>query len=444
MKGCIGIRQENKDITEQRAALTPAHVHKLVREHQIRVLVEPAQNRIFPDTEFRKAGAAITDNLKECNIIFGVKEVPVFSLLPGQNYFFFSHTIKGQPYNMPMLKSLLDLRNTLLDYELVTGPDDRRLIFFGKFAGYAGMIDSLWSLGMRLQWEGFDTPFSEIRQALNYENLNQAKAEIEQAGKKIEKNGLPPELVPFICGFTGYGHVSQGAQEIFDYLPHEKIPASDLVNFMQKKKFSDRKVYKVVFGESDMVQLKKSSDEFDLQDYYEHPEKYQSIFRKYLPHLTVLINGIYWEPRYPKLVTRQFLKNWFEREAHPRLRVIGDITCDINGSIECTMKATNSRNPIYVYNPFTDSIQDGHEGQGVVVLAVDKLPSELPREASDTFGEALLPFVPELAHADFSLPYDQLTLPKSISGAIIVHRGHLTPGFRYLSSYLKKEMNYSR
>ncbi|RQW02100.1 MAG: hypothetical protein EH225_08970, partial [Calditrichaeota bacterium] len=288
MKGCIGIRKENKDFTEQRAPLTPDQVHKLIQKDGLRILVELAENRIFKDDEYVKSGAVLSKNLKECNIVLGVKEIPISSLLPGQNYFFFSHTIKGQAYNMPMLKSFLDLRNTLIDYELVTDREEKRLIFFGKFAGYAGMIDSLWALGLRLGWEGIETSFSSIRQALHYHNLEEAKSSIQQAGKVIEKRGLPPQLVPLICGFAGYGHVSQGAQEVFDVLPHEGIQAGELSDFMQKKQFSDKKLYKVVFSESDMVQPRDKSTTFHLQDYYDNPEKYESIFKSYLPHLTVL------------------------------------------------------------------------------------------------------------------------------------------------------------
>ncbi len=433
----IGIRKEDKDTTEKRAPLTPAHVEKLIREFQVEVVVEPSPQRIFSDSEYRQAGAIISDDLGDCNIIFGVKEIPSHNFLPKHTYCFFSHTIKGQDYNMPMLKRMLDLRDTLIDYEKVTDENGRRLIFFGRFAGYAGMIDTLWAFGQRLKWEKIDTPFAEIKQALNYPSLEAAKQAVREVGEKIARDGIPNALLPLICGFAGYGQVSQGAQEIFDLLPVEEIPAQELAAFVQKGDFSPNKVYKVVFKESDMVRPKNPQDAFELQDYYRHPEKYQGRFEEYLPYLTILVNGIYWEPKYPRLVTKRYLKQMFADGKQPRLRVIGDITCDIEGSIECNLKATKSTNPIYVYDPQKETIRDGYEGHGPVVLAVDKLPSELPREASATFGEALLPFVPALAKADYNVPFPQLDIPPEFKRAVIAHDGQLTPDYKYLKEFLK-------
>jgi alanine dehydrogenase len=438
MEGCIGIRQENKDLTERRAALTPKQVKKLVEIERIRVIVEPADWRIFSDEQFREAGAEISSDLSECNIIFGVKEIPLKDLMPGMVYCFFSHTIKGQSYNMPMLKRILDLRDTLLDYELVTNEEGRRLIFFGDYAGYAGMVDSLWALGLRLQSEGIPNPFLKISQTTRYENLDQIKSVLEDVTAQIRREGLPEEITPLICGFSGYGRVSQGAQQIYDILPVEQLQPSQLEHFFRNKSWSRNKVYKVEFREEDLVQPRDSSSSFDLQVYYDYPEKYQSIFERYLPYLTILINGIYWEPRYPRLVTLDYLKQRFKIEHQPRLRVIGDITCDVNGSIECTVKATNSRNPIYVYNPLNNSVRDGYEGQGVIILAVDKLPSELPLEASRTFGKALFPFVPALARADFRQSLDRIRLPQEFCRAIIAHQGQLTPDYKYLGDLIKK------
>jgi len=305
MVGIIGIRREDKDSTEKRAPLTPAQVKKLIQKHQIVIKIQNSNNRIFKDNDYVDAGAILVSQLEDCNIIFGVKEIPSGLLFPQQAYCFFSHTIKGQSYNLPMLKRMLDLRNTLMDYEMVTDEAGRRLIFFGRYAGYAGMIDVLWSLGLRLKWEGFETPFASVLQAFKYASLSEAKNSVKQIGHKIAKDGISQELVPFICGFAGYGQVSQGAQEIFDLLPHENIPACRLITFMNKGDFSNKKLYKVVFKESDMVVPKNTGKKFDLQEYYDHPEHYEGIFERYVPHLTILMNGIYWEPSYPRLITKR-------------------------------------------------------------------------------------------------------------------------------------------
>jgi alanine dehydrogenase len=437
MQKRIGIRKENKDLTEKRAPLAPKHIEELVKRHKLQVVVEPSTDRIFSDGQYKQAGAAISNDLSGCNIIFGVKETPIANFLPQKAYCFFSHTIKGQPYNMPMLKRILDLRITLIDYERVINEAGERLIFFGNFAGYAGMVDSLWALGKRLEWEGIRTPFALIEQALNYSSLEEAKNAVKEAGKRISREGLPQELLPFICGFTGYGQVSQGAQEIFNLLPSKEISPHNLAGIIRTGNYSNKIVYKVVFKESDLVKPKSPDQQFELQDYYDHPENYQSVFNNYLPYLSVLINGIYWEPRYPRLVTKSYLREQYRAGGMKQLKVIGDITCDIDGSIECTIKATNTRNPVYVFEPLIENVKDGWAGEGPVILAVDKLPSELPREASHSFGEALLSFVPALAQADYGLPIRKLDLPKEFRKAVIAHGGRLAEDYRYLQKVIR-------
>ncbi|NOX38022.1 MAG: hypothetical protein GXO78_10840 [Calditrichaeota bacterium] len=437
MKGVIGIRKETKDVTERRAPLTPHQVKQLIESHGVHVVVEPAENRLFRESEYQAVGAEISTDLTKCNIIFGVKEIPVPDLRPRQVYCFFSHTIKGQPYNMPMLKRILEFEDTLLDYELVVDKQGKRLIYFSDFAGYAGMIDTLWVLGQRLLWEGIDTPFRHIRQAIEYGSLEAARKAIRQVARQISREGFPPAIVPLVVGFTGRGHVSQGAQSIFDLLPHQEISPEDLPGFLEKGMFSRHCLYKVRFLKEHLYEPIDPNLPFDATQLMAHPEQYCSRFERFVPYLTVLVNGIYWEPRFPHILTRSFLRELFQ-QASPRLRVIGDITCDVDGSLETTVKATNSLNPVYVYDPVQDTVRDGFEGRGVVVLAVDKLPTELPREASESFGEALLPFVPQLAVTDFSRPYSQLDLPLPFQKAVIAHQGKLTPDFQYLKKYLDR------
>ena len=181
---------------------------------------------------------------------------------------------------------------------------------------------------------------------------------------------------------------------------------------------------------------KAAGEAFDLQRYYAHPEAFDPAFEPYIPYLDVLVNAIYWDPRYPRLVTKAYLR---EQAAHDelRLRVIGDISCDIDGAIECTVRATEPGEPVFVYNPQTGEDVDGYEGDGVVVMAVDILPSELPRDASNDFSRVLQPYLPALAAADYSAPFDALDLPPEIKRAVIVHRGELTPAYRYLQQHLE-------
>ncbi len=432
----IGIRKETKYPSEKRAAITPAHTKKLIKQG-IQVIVEPAEQRIFKLEEYLEAGAIASSDLSQCDFIFGVKEVPIEDLIPNKPFCFFSHTIKGQSYNMPLLQAILDKNITLMDYELVKNDEGFRLIFFGKFAGYAGIIDSLWLLGKRLAHEGITTPFVKIKQATEYNMLSDAEEILKQVGKEIEENGLPNEITPFITGFAGYGNVSQGAQSLYDLLPSEEIKASELEDFIKAGKFSNKVVYKVVFKEEDMYEH-PTNKEFSFNYFVEHPNEYKSIMYKYLPNLTMLINGIYWEERFPKHVTKKLMKEFYETGKKQKLKVIGDITCDIEGSVELTVKSTKSDQPAFVYEPLTGNVIDGIEGNGPVILAVDKLPAELPKQASESFGNALLPFVKKLASVDYTKDFEDLDLPKEFKRATITHKGKLTPDFEYLKEYLAK------
>lgn len=431
----IGIRREDKSKFEARAPLTPADVRRLSGEHGLDFQVQKSPIRRFPDAEYQGAGAAVVDDLRACPVILGVKEIPVPLLEQGKTYVFFSHTIKKQPHNMPMLRKLVELGCTLIDYERIVDAHNRRLVFFGRYAGLAGMIDTLWALGQRWRHEGVENPFTRIRRAFDYENLDHAKREIRLAGDDIRRNGLPEVMRPLVCGFAGYGHVSQGAQEIYDLLPVQIVAPDELSSVGPR----EAECVKTVFREEHMVELKVAHGAagFDLQDYYLHPEKYRAKFFRWVPHLSMLVNCIYWEPKYPRLVTCAQLKELFSSGTRPRLRVIGDITCDIEGSIECTVRATDPGDPVYVYEPRTGQVHNGLAGDGPVILAVDILPCELPADATTYFGQVLSPYIPALARADFSRPLPESGLPPELQRATIVYRGTLTPAYRYLESEIR-------
>ena len=437
MKNVIGIRKEDKDLSERRAPLSPKQVAKIIDEKGIEVHVEHSENRVFRNDEYKNAGAVLEDELTACNIIFGAKEVPIKRIHPNQSYCFFSHTIKGQPHNMEMLKHILKVKATLFDYERVLNNEGKRLIFFGRFAGCAGMIRSLWALGQRLLWEGHDTPFAMVKHAYEYDSLPEAKEEVKLIGKIISEKGLENNFLPLVFGFVGYGNVSLGAQEVFDLLPHDEIKPSELNEVVNNKKQKQDRLYKVIFKEEDLVEHKRSKHDFDLLDYYTHPQNYKSVFEEHLQYLTVLMNAIYWEPQYPRLVTKEFLEKYYKKNTPPKLKVIGDITCDINGSIECTVETTTFDNPVYVYNPFTQKIKYGVEGEGPVILALDRLPNEFAKEATEAFGEALLPFIPALAKADYSQPFEKLDIPNEFKNATIAHSGNLTPNYKYLKNFIQ-------
>ncbi len=435
MSNFIGIRHEDKYKLERRAPLTPKHVARLVKQKKLDIIVQTSDKRIFTDEEYVLAGAKIAKDLKKCSVIFGVKEMPESFFEAQKTYVFFSHVVKGQPYNMPMLRRMMELKCNLIEYEKVVDEQGKRLIFFGRYAGMAGMINSLWSLGLRLKESGFNSNLARLKQAHHYNTLREAKDDISAIGQLIAENGIPHELRPFVIGITGYGNVSQGVQEILGLLPVKEISPEKLVDLHRRKKLPDNLVYKVIFKEEDLFEH-VDGEPFDLHDYYANPQSYRSKFEGYLPHLSMLINCIYWDKRYPRLVTKANLKKLFARE-NPRLTVIGDISCDVDGSVECTVKPTEIDDPVYIYHPETGTITMGHHGDGVLVMAVDILPAELPRDSSDGFADVLVNFVKPIADADFEEHFDDLDLPKPIKKALILHKGELTPDFKYLEEFVK-------
>jgi len=431
----VGIRREDINRWERRVPLIPAHIQELSRKYPLSFYVQPSAIRIFADSEFQASGARVQESLSPCSVVLAIKEIPIHLLEPGKVYVFFSHTIKGQSHNMPMLRKMLELGCTLIDYEKMVNEKGQRVLFFGNYAGHAGMVDSLWAYGQRMKWLGVETPFLKVKQAVHYSNLTEIKECLRMIGQDIVERGLPSRITPFVCGFFGYGHVSQGAQEVYNILPAVEIRPSELKESVKKGYFSSHRVYKVVFKEEDMVRP-KGNFAFDLQDYYQNPDRYYPVVEDYLPYLNVLVNGIFWTPRYPKFVTRKFLRELYTGKSQPRLQVIGDITCDIDGSIESTVKATDSENPVYVYDPIKGKISFGFEGNGPVVLAVYNLPAELPLESSTFFSKNLKEYVPEIALADYSKPLEKIELSPVIKKAVISLRGGLTSDYKYLEKYL--------
>jgi len=431
MTHCVGIRREDKSPWERRVPLTPADARMLREREGVEVRVQPSPTRVITAEEFREAGVVVGEDLSLCPVILGVKEIPRGLFEPGKTYVFFSHTAKAQPYNMAMLGGLMDLGCTLIDYERITDDVGRRLIFFGRHAGLAGMIETLWALGQRLVWEGIPNPFTDLRHTYEYADLATAKEAVREVGERIRHEGLPQAVVPLTVGVAGYGNVAKGAFEILNELPLQEIEPGELSALVGGGTASANVVYKVVFKEEHTVEPVDAGHAFDLQEFFTHPELYHGVFERYVPFLSVLVNCVYWEAKYPRLVTKEFVRRHYA-EGTPRLRVIGDISADIEGAVECDARTTDADNPVYVYDPATGETADGVAGTGPVVMAVDILPTELPRDASIDFSHVLAGFVPAIARADYSVSFAELALPPELKRAVIVHRGELTPDYRYL------------
>jgi alpha-aminoadipic semialdehyde synthase len=428
----IGIRREDKNEWERRVPLTPEHVKHLKEKYNINTLIQPSSIRIFPDTSYESNGGKINENLSDASVVFAVKEIPLSLFQKNKTYVFFSHTIKGQQSNMPMLKKMMDLSCSLIDYERIVDSQGRRLVFFGKYAGLAGMIDTLWGYGQRLKHLGIKTPLSDIKQTIQYSSLDDAKKHLTMIGKQIQETGLPKQISPLIIGFAGYGNVSLGAQEILDLFPLKEITPENLKNTNVEN--ANNYLIKVVFKEEHIAKPKQRDTQFNLQEYYNHPDRYAPNFEQFLPNLSILMNCIYWDERYPRLVTKQWLKSQNRNDF--RLQAIGDISVDINGAIEFTEKVTTPASPCFVYNYQKDVVTDGIDGDGIIVMAIDNLPCELPKESSLAFSSALIDLVPILVNTDFSQPLDKLNLPIELHHALILHRGKLTPEYRYIDKYL--------
>jgi saccharopine dehydrogenase (NAD+, L-lysine forming) len=412
----LGIRRETKNRWERRAPLTPQHVEELVREQGRTVAVQPSELRVFADDDYLAAGAALAEDLAGARVILGIKEVPPAEIVPGRPHLAFFHLLKGQERNLPILRRALETGATLIDYEPIVDRQGRRLLYFGRQAGHAGMIDALWTLGRRLAAEGIDTPFTAIRQATAYSGLEEALDLLAGfVGREIRERGLPPEVHPLVVGVTGGGNVARGVLEVLDRLPVVEVLPEELAGLAAHRELSHRTLYRVVFR-----------------------REARRRFERHLAHLTVLVNGIYWEPGDPRLVTWEDLAALWDAPGPPRLRVLADLSCDVGGSIEATVRATDPGDPVYVAEPATRRAVPGVEGRGPVVSAVDNLPAELPREASEHFGDSLFPFLTSLAEADFGLDFEHLALPAALLEAVVSHRGELTPRFRYLARFLDR------
>ncbi len=422
----IGIRREDKSAWERRTPLVPEDVARIVSESGIAIQVQASPNRCFPDDAYREVGAIVTDDLSGADVIIGVKEIPPDLLRSGKTYLFFSHTMKGQPYNMPMLRRILDLGCTLLDYELMTDDEGIRTIAFGRHAGLAGAIDTLSALGRRLAGRGHVTPLGDLSRALEHGEVAPALAEIEAAGRRIAEEGLPEEISPVTIAVTGEGgKVWGGALEVLDALPARRVPASEVASRVRAHRGRAHEIWSVSYGPGDLVEPVDPGHAYTWEDYAHHPEKYRARFGADLPFLTAIIHGIFWAENYPRFILREDVRRVFAAGAPPKLQLVTDITCDLMGSNECLTRLTEPGNPIYVYDPGTGETRDGLEGEGLAVQAVEILPAEIPVDASRHFSEILTPLIPHLAREDVADRPDDPAFPASVRRSYLAVRGRL-------------------
>ena len=450
----LAIRREDNTPWERRAPLAPKHVRKLVQDGYT-VLVQPSNRRAYPMQEYVNSGAQLAEDISGSSVIFGVKTVPIDLLIPNKTYVFFSHSIKAQEANMPLLDAVLEKQIRLIDYEKIVDSKGRRLVAFGKYAGVTGMINILHGIGLRLLAQGHHTPFMHIGNAHNYRNSEMARQAIRDAGYEISLGTMPKSLGPLIFVFTGSGNVSLGAQEVFQELPHEYVRPDHLPSVA--KHGSHNKVYCCVVDVEDHM-VHKEGGPVNFHSFMQNPSNYYSIFhRKIAPYMSVLVNGIYWQQDHPRLITIPEAKSLLRPMPMPwlpssegcpqlphRLLAICDISADQGGSIEIMDRCTSIDHPFMLYDSETNTMKESFEGNGVLICSIDNMPAQIPRESSSFFGSLLMPYIPEIMKSDAATPFEQFNVSPIIKGSVIASNGKLTSDYEYIAALRKSNLEAQR
>ncbi|NXU71603.1 AASS protein, partial [Oreotrochilus melanogaster] len=440
-KSVLAIRREDVNAWERRAPLAPKHIKELTQKGY-KVLVQPSNRRAIHEKDYVKAGGIIQEDISEASLIVGVKRPPEDKLIPKKNYAFFSHTIKAQEANMPLLDEILRQEIRLFDYEKMVDHKGMRVVAFGKWAGVAGMINILHGLGLRFLALGHHTPFMHIGMAHNYRNSSQAVQAVRDAGYEISLGLMPKSVGPLTFVFTGTGNVSKGAQEMFNALPCEFVEPHELKEVSRSGDL--RKVYGTVLSRHHHL-IRKRDGLYDPADYDKHPELYTSRFNTDIaPYTTCLINGIYWEQHTPRLLSRQDAQNLMVPvrsatgategcpELPQKLLAICDISADTGGSIEFMTECTTIDSPFCMYDPDQHIIHDSVEGSGILMCSIDNLPAQLPIEATEYFGDMLFPYIEEMLLSEGSEPLENQNYSPVVRDAVIASNGSLTPKFEYI------------
>ncbi len=396
----IGLIREGKNPPDKRVPFSPNQVEEILQRFpDLSVVCQLSATRCFKDDEYSALDIPIAPELNDCDIIMGIKEVPVANLIENKTYLFFSHTIKKQPYNKKLLLEVIRKNIRLIDYEVLRDVHGNRLVAFGRFAGIVGAYNGLWTYGMR--YKNFT-----LRRAHECFDVNDLKLE-------LRKVNLPPVKIIL----TGAGRVGKGSMETLDTAGIRKVSPHDFLS----RQFTEP-VY-VQLSSAD-YHMRKEGGHFNREEFHQHPERYYSIFNIFSKVADVLLAGAYWNPKAPVLFSREEMQS-----SDFKIKIIADITCDIEGSIPSTKRASSIADPIYDYDPATDSVQLALDNpKCITVMAVDNLPCELPRSASEEFGRDLI---------DRILPCLFIDDPeKIIERGTIASNGRLTSHFEYLSDYI--------
>lgn len=396
----IGLIREGKVPPDKRVAFTPAQAEEIEQRFPgTKIICQQSEVRAFKDSEYREHDIEVTNDMTTCDVLMGIKEVQIRDLIPGKTYLFFSHTLKKQPYNRKLLQAILEKNITLIDYEALKDRHGNRLVAFGRYAGIVGAYNGLLTYGKK--FNVFD-----LRRAFECFDVNDLKRE-------LRKVHLPPIRIIL----TGAGRVGRGAMETLDSANIRKVNTYDFLT----GKFEEPVYVQLSSAE---YHIRKEGGHFNRDEFHKYPGRYISNFKGFASAADMLIAGAYWNPTAPCLFTREDMQ---ERDF--KIRIIADITCDINGSIPSTKKASTIVDPLYDYDPLSDEVKEPLSNPDLVtVMAIDNLPCELPRSASEEFGRDLIDkILPPLIGGDKDGVIRRATITRS---------GKLTQEFAYLRDYV--------
>ena len=396
----IGIIRETKSPADSRVCLPPVHCQEILNDNpNIEIFVQSSQSRCYKDEEYTALNIPIVDDVSDCDILLGVKEVKIPTLISDKIYFFFSHTIKKQPYNKGLLQTVLQKKIQLVDYETLTDENGKRVIAFGRWAGIVGAHNGIKTWGKR-------------KGTFDLKAMNEC-FDFEEA--KSYYNSLDLKSLKIVL--TGSGRVSCGSAEVLDLMGIKKLTANEFLSYN-----GEAAVYCMLSTE--LLFAKGENNDFDLE-FYKDPTGYHSLLAPYLKQGNLLINGIYWDNKAPALFTKEEMKS-----DHFNIEVIADITCDIApvASIPATLKATTIAEPVFGYNIETGEELPAYSLNSIDMMTVDNLPNELPRDASADFGNQFIQYVlPELLESKNNMIY---------RASIATKEGKLNEPYLYLSDYI--------
>lgn len=397
----IGIIREGKVPPDKRVPLTPKQCRKLLDLYpNLNIVVQPSPIRAYTDQQYLDEGIELSEDLSNCDLIIGVKEVRIEDLIPNKKFMFFSHTIKKQPYNRELLRAIIEKKIQLIDYEVLKDSSNKRIIGFGRYAGIVGAYNGFRALGLKHGYYNLK-PAHECRD----------RKEVESELGKVE---LPSNTKIIL---TGFGRVGHGAREIINQLAIREVSPEE---------FTSQEFDEPVFThlEVEDYYAPRFGGEFVKSDFYNNPATYKSTFSRFLPHADMYIPCHYWSDKADYIITRDDLKG-----EDVRLSVVADISCDIDCAIGCTIRPSTISDPIYGYNPQTEQEDDFMKEGVIAVMAVDNLPCELPLDASEDFGSELIREV-----IPYILGEDEDKIIERASETTL--NGGLTEYFSYLEGYL--------